>query len=153
MRTQEILIVESFNQPYPLTWEQGEYESYDALARLDDGSNLSINFNLESGGPEGMDDEWHVEFWRNNSLAVTGEGDAYRIFATVMAAIQEFIKQEHPDRIAFSASKEVEPGQNSHSRSSLYTRLVQRYAQSWGYRVQSQDQGDNVIFNFKKNSK
>ena len=145
MRANEF-IVEAFTQPYPITWEKSEYGSYDALARLDDGSNLSINFNLESGGPEGMDEEWHVEFWRDNSLGVTGQGDAYKIFATVMQAIQEFIQEEQPETIVFSASKEVEPGQNPNSRASLYKRLVQRYAQSWGYKVQSSDQGKDVVF-------
>lgn len=137
---------EAFDQPYPITWEEGDYDSQDALARLPDGHNLSINFNLESGGPEGMDEEWHVEFWRNNSLEVTGEGDAYRIFATVMVAIQEFIEKENPERISFSASKEVEPGQNSQSRAKLYDRLVQRYARAWGYKSTRADRGDVVVY-------
>ena len=79
-------IVESFDQPYAMTWEQGD-SSYDALAKLDDGTNLSVNFNEEYDA-EGRQ-YWHVEFWRNNSLDVTGEGDAQRVFATVLTAIQE----------------------------------------------------------------
>ena len=145
MRANEFL-KEAFDQPYKLIWEKGEYGSYDAYTQLPDGSSLSINFNLESGGPEGMDEEWHVEFWRNQSLAVTGQGDAQRIFATVLAAIADFIEQENPETIVFSASKEVEPGQNPDSRASLYKRFVQRYAQSWGYGVQSQDNGKDVVF-------
>lgn len=138
---------EAFDQPYPITWEEGDYDSQDALARLPDGHNLSINFNLESGGEYGDEEEWHVEFWRNNSLEVTGEGDAYRIFATVMVAIQEFIAKENPERVSFSASKEVEPGQNSQSRAKLYDRLVDRYARSWGYKSTRADQGDVVVYN------
>ena len=85
MKAQEF-IVESFDQPYAMTWEQGD-SSYDALAKLDDGTNLSVNFNEEYDA-EGRQ-YWHVEFWRNNSLDVTGEGDAQRVFATVLTAIQE----------------------------------------------------------------
>lgn len=151
MRAKEF-VIEAFDQPYKLTWEQGEYGSYDAYTQLPDGSGLSINFNLESGGPEGMDEEWHVEFWRNQSLAVTGQGDAQRIFATVLAAIQDFAAQENPETIVFSASKEVEPGQNPNSRVNLYKRLVQRYAQSMGYKVQSQDQGKDVLFRLERAS-
>ena len=139
-------VKEAFDQPYRLTWEQGEYGSYDAYTQLPDGSNLSIHFNLESAGPYGTDEEWQVEFWRNNSLDVTGEGDAQRIFATVLAAIEDFIGMEHPERIAFSASKEVEPGQNVQSRAKLYDRLVQRYAASWGYRVARHESGDKVTY-------
>jgi len=139
-------VSEAFDQPYRLTWEQGEYGSYDAYTKLPDGSGLSINFNLESAGPYGTDEEWQVEFWRNNSLAVTGEGDAQRIFATVLVAIEDFIEMEHPERIAFSASKDVEPGQNVQSRAKLYDRLVQRYAAGWGYRVTRNEGGDKVTY-------
>jgi hypothetical protein len=139
-------IMESFDQPYSIQWEAGDYGSYDALAKLDDGTNLSINFNLESGGPSGEDEEWHVEFWRNNSLEITGEGDAQRIFATVLVAIQQFIKKENPERIVFSASKQVEPGQSSEGRARLYDRLVQRYSATWGYQAQRQDAGDRVVY-------
>jgi GNAT superfamily N-acetyltransferase len=111
---------EGFNQPYPITWEKGEFGSYDALAKLADGTNLSIMFNNEG------DDEYQIEFHRNNSQEVTGEGDAQRVFATVLNAIQEFLKKEQPYHLIFSASKDVEPGQNSQSRAKLYDRMVQR---------------------------
>jgi hypothetical protein len=154
MRAQEFIqdVRESFDQPYSIQWEAGDYGSYDALAKLDDGTNLSINFNLESGGPSGEDEEWHVEFWRNNSLEVTGEGDAQRIFATVLVAIQQFIKKENPERIVFSASKQVEPGQSSEGRARLYDRLVQRYSATWGYQAQRQDAGDRVIYELTQKS-
>ena len=64
----------------------------------------------------------------------------------MLAAIEDFIEMEHPERIAFSASKEVEPGQNVQSRAKLYDRLVQRYAASWGYRVARQEGGDKVTY-------
>lgn len=141
------IMSEAFDQPYRLIWEKGEYGSYDAYTQLPDGTNLSINFNLESTGPYGEDEEWQVEFWRNQSLAVTGGGDAYRIFATVLAAIADFVEQEdHPERISFSASKDVEPGQNTQSRAKLYDRMVQRYAASLGYLVSRQDSGDKVTY-------
>lgn len=142
-------IMEAFDQPYPITWEEGDFGSYDALARLDDGTNLSINFNLESGGPEGMDDEWHVEFWRNNSLELTGEGDAQRVFATVLMAIREFIKKQHPERVRFSAAKD--DNDNNQSRAKLYNRLVQRYAASWGYSVDVSDYAGSTVYELFNN--
>lgn len=144
------IIEEAFDQPYPIKWETGEYGAYDALVKLPDGTNLSINFNLESAGPYGEDEQWHVEFWRNNSLAVTGEGDAYRIFATVLEAIEQFIGEENPEHVEFSASKDVEPGQNTQSRAKLYDRLLQRYAASWGYNVARQDRGDAVNYDLTR---
>ena len=137
---------EVFNTPYKTKTEKSESGSYDVLAKLPDGSNLSIMFNNEG------DDEWQVEFYRNNSQEVTGEGDAQRIFATVLNAIQQFIKEHKPWRIIFSASKDVDMDAdnvdkfNPESRAKLYDRLVQRYARAWGYDAYNEDHGDQVTY-------
>lgn len=137
---------EAFDQPYPLTWEKSNYGDVDALARLPDGSPLSIMFNKQTND-EG-DEAVQVEFYRNNSQEVTSEGDAMRIFSTVLSAIQQYVKEHKPARLTFSASKETdptihyEPGQpqpNPESRAKLYDRLVQRYARAWGYRAYRAD--------------
>jgi len=133
-------MAEAFNQPYPIKWEKSEYGDYDALATLDDGTYLSIMFNDEG------DEEYQVEFYRNNSQEVTGEGDAQRVFATVLNAIQQFIKKVHPWRIIFSAKQEVEPGKYNPSRSKLYTTMVRRYANALGYDEYYEDQGDQVVY-------
>ncbi len=146
MRIKDI-ITEAFTQPYPMSWEHGD-ESHDALVKLPDGSNLSIMFSMDYGAYG--DEEWAVEFWRNNSQEVTGEGDAYRIFATVMEAIKEFIATEDPERIRFSATKDVEPGQNSQSRSKLYTTMVKRYASSLGYEVEISEHGSSTVYELFK---
>ena len=137
-------VAESFDQPYPMTWEHGD-ESHDALVRLPDGTNLSIMFSKDYGAYG--DEEWTVEFWRNNSQEATGEGDQQRVFATVLSAIQQFIGTEHPERIRFSANKDVESGQKSQTRSNLYTKLVQRYANSWGYSIDVDDFADTTVYN------
>lgn len=131
---------EAFDKPYKSKWEKSESGSYDALVKLPDGTNLSIMFNNEGN------DEWQVEFYRNNSQEITGEGDAQRIFATVLNAIQKFIKKHQPWRIIFAANKDVEPGQNSESRARLYNSLVARYARAWGYEEYNEDHGDQVTY-------
>ena len=130
---------EAFDQPYKLKWEKGEHGDVDALVKLPDGTPLSIMFNHE-----GMDN-WQVEFYRNNSQELTSEGDAQRIFATVLNAIQKFVKKYKPNVIKFSASKQVEPGQSSESRAKLYDRLVQRYANSWGYDANVQNIANEIV--------
>ena len=135
---------ETFNKPYSITWEKSEYGDYDALATLEDGTHLSIMF--EHTTPY----EVAVSFWRNNSQEVTGEGDAQRVFATVLSAIQQFLKQEQPANITFSAVKADDP---SGSRSKLYDKLVQRYASAWGYQSRSFDHDDKVEFELSKINK
>ena len=129
---------EAFDQPYPFKWENSDAdESMDALARLPDGSNLSIMFNQDyDDDGEGI---YSVEFWRNNSQEVTGEGDAQRVFATVLSAISQFVEKRNPAQLYFSANKDVDPGQKSHTRSNLYTNLVKRYARTMGYEADVSD--------------
>ena len=131
-------VKEAFDQPYPMTWEKSEADdSMDALARLPDGSNLSIMFNQD------YDDEgegiYSVEFWRGNSQEVTGAGDSQRVFATVLEAIKQFIQKRNPEQLYFSANKDVEPGQKAGTRSNLYTSLVRRYARALGYEADVSD--------------
>jgi hypothetical protein len=115
---------------------------------MDDGNYLSIMFN--KGYNQDKEEAWSVEFLRNNSQEVTGEGDAQRVFATVLSAIQIFIKKYKPNKVIFSASKEVEDGQNSESRARLYDSLVQRYARAWGFRAFRADTGNKVIYELSR---
>jgi GNAT superfamily N-acetyltransferase len=150
-------VPEAFNNPYKTKSEKSEYGDVDMLAKLPDGTNLSIMFNNQ------QDDEGkevvQVEFYRNNSQEVTGEGDAQRIFATVLSAIQKYIKKYKPSRLSFSASKATDPTiyyepdqpqPNPESRAKLYDRLVQRYAKAWGYRAFRADTGDLVIYELSR---
>jgi GNAT superfamily N-acetyltransferase len=146
---------EAFDQPYKGKWEKSDYGDVDMLAKLPDGSNLSIMFNQEYGD-EG-EEVTQVEFYRNNSQAVTGEGDAQRIFATVLDSIQKYIKKYKPQKLSFSASKEVgmdadDNGAqfNPESRAKLYDRLVQRYSKALGYRAFRADNSDIVIYELSR---
>ena len=140
MRAAEF-ITEAFNQPYATDLsDETEDGDYDSLTQLPDGSYLTVMFNNQGDG------EYQVEFWRGPSQGVTGEGDAQRIFATVLSTIQRFIKEHNPWRLTFSATKDVEPGQNSESRAKLYNRLVDRYAAAWGYDAYNEDHGDQVEY-------
>ena len=145
------IIIEAFDQPYAFHWDSNQDEpgaeqdpKYDALARLPDGTNLTINFYTDSDVADNED--WNVEFWRGNRLDISGAGDAQRVFATVLTAIGQFIEMEQPETLRFTADKDVEPGQKSMSRSNLYDRLVQRYAQSWGYRLDRSDMANTTVY-------
>ena len=147
---QAVSIVEAFDKPYEiLRWEKGDFGDVDAIARLDDNTFLSIMFN-KGVSKDSKEETWSVEFYRNNSQEVTGEGDAQRVFATVISAMQTFIKKYKPNRIIFTASKEVEQGQNAQSRARLYDSLVQRYARSWGFRAFRADTGNKVIYELSR---
>jgi hypothetical protein len=139
MRIAEI-ITESFNQPYPVKVIQSpDSDDYEALAKLPDGTNMEILF-TEHGGI------WDMEFHRGGSQDVTGEGDAFRIFATMMDAVRQFIQMEKPGAVSFTATKDVPEGQDPESRAKLYTRMVERFSDSLGYDAYIDDYGDMVEY-------
>jgi hypothetical protein len=142
---------EAFDQPYKLKWYPGDWDEVTAYADIPDGDDLTIIFNNDEN--EEGEEAWSVEFYRNNSQEITGEGDAQRIFATVLSAIQTFVKKYKPNRVIFSASKEVEPGQKIQSRANLYDRLVQRYAKALGYKAFRADAGNKVHYELSRINK
>ena len=132
-------VTENFNQPYPIKWEKSEVgNSQDALATLDDGSPLSIMFN------DVGNDQWQVEFYRNNSQGITGKGDSQRVFATVLNAISKFIKKNKPSTLFFGSVRKEDP---KGSRKKLYDRLVQKYANQLGYDVNKVEHPETTDFN------
>ena len=149
-KLEKVGLEEVFDQPYATKWEKSDYGDVDALAKLPDGTPLSIMFNKQQDADG--DEIVQVEFYRNNSQEVTGEGDAMRVFATVLAAIQKYIKKYKPARLTFSASKDnwAKQQQNSESRAKLYDRLVKRYASGWGYEMYQEDHGDQVTYELTK---
>ena len=151
-------INEALDRPYKiLRWEKGDYGDVDAIARLDDGTFLSVMFN-KGFSQETKEEAWSVEFYRNNSQEVTGEGDEFRVFATVLSAIQTFISDRvpgaigkyKPNKVYFSASKQVEPGQKEQSRAGLYDSLIQRYARALGFTSSRSDNGNKVMYELNR---
>ena len=135
------VIKESFDQPYPIIWSRGEYGDVDGFTTLADGSRLELLFNLENKESK----QWMFQFYRDDRDDVSGQGDAQRVFATVLNALKIFLRRRRPNRLHFSASRETDSGQKSQSRSNLYTRLVQRYAPTWGYNVEIYDDGGRRV--------
>jgi pyrimidine deaminase RibD-like protein len=133
-------LTEAFDRPYPYEWRKDDFGDYHALAFLDDGSPLELSF-----GHEG-DDQWHVTFDRNFKFDVTGEGDQQRVFATVLAGVKDFVQKRQPQKIIFSATKSVKPGQKITSRAGLYNSLVNRYASALGYTAHIDDRDDQVVY-------
>jgi hypothetical protein len=147
MRAQEFA-TEALDQPYPVSFQETEYGDVDASVQLPDGTYLNIAFNLEEN--DDGEETVVVRFDRGGSEEITGAGDAQRVFATVLSAIQEYITDYQPLRVNFSATKKVEPKQKAASRFKLYDRMVQRYARAWGYRSFRADNGELVTYELSK---
>jgi hypothetical protein len=139
-------VTEVFDQPYKSIWTKSDTGTYYSRVKLPDGTPLVIVF-IDMGH-----NKYTVGFSRSQSMGVTGEGDAQRIFSTVLNSVLQFVKKQKPQRLEFSASKEIDADSvpdvksNLNSRSKLYTRMVKRYSESLGYNVQYQEEKDYVEY-------
>lgn len=138
-------VEESLNQPYNLIdWDQVDFgQPITTWAALPDGTYLEIEFNQESPAFN----DWEVSFHRDDTMNLTGQGDAYRIFATVLFAIRKFVIDQNPDEISFSAFKNKD---ETGSRQSLYTALAKRYATNLGYTFSTKEDAYHQHYIFRK---
>ena len=116
-------VQEAFDNPYPITWEYLKPTgASSAIGKVDDGSALDIHI---SEDPAGI---YEIEFARgqsNKNMGRTGQGDEFRIFATVQAAMLKWWSQldkTSARKITFYANKE--DGNRS--------RLYKRFLKMWG---------------------
>ena len=94
------------------------------------GNNIvSVEFHLDRYA---SDTDWLLEFSRGSAIHITNQGDASRVFASVLHAVQDFITKHKPNTISFSALKGKD---NIGSRVSLYTALIKRFAPKLGYEL------------------
>ena len=114
---------EAFDNPYPITWEYLKPTgASSAIGKVEDGSALDIHI---SEDPDGI---YEIEFARgqsNKNMGRSGQGDEFRIFATVQNAMLEWWEQldkTKARKITFYANKE--DGNRS--------RLYKRFLKMWG---------------------
>jgi hypothetical protein len=133
-------ITEAFDQPYAVQWTK-QNGDWHATADLDDGSELVVLFMAQG------DNQWMVEFERDENMEITGEGDAPRVFATVLTAMRQFIAKRKPAMLNFSAEKEDDP---TGSRARLYDRMIQRYVTGPGYDLTREDMPGGATYTLTK---
>jgi hypothetical protein len=141
----EKYLIEVLDKPYPYKWVKKTPVYYDAHFKTHEGHIISLGVSKERLG------SWGVAFDRNDttygkrpSFSTTGQGDQYRIFATVFSIITDFIAQKSPDKLYFTADKFADgPG-----RAKLYLALSKKYAKKMGYsfdHIKNHDE-DKFIF-------
>ena len=152
-------LTEAFDKPYKYRLRKKNDSFWIGDFNLPDGGDIVVYFE----GLEWSDTEksWAVKFQRTNpsrphaSLDVTGEGDAMRVFATVIDVLKDFTKKEKPQELAFGAWKSSSQlnlpkghpkTKELSSREKLYKKLVQRYADRMGYKYTTQTDDMATVF-------
>jgi hypothetical protein len=149
MKIADIKIVESLNQPAPWEWtDMSSLDTFQGQANINEYADLFVTIE-DTGG-----DEWEISFTRQSphslmhTSVATGQGDEFKVFATVVAMIKDWWEKitsdgYRPDQIKFTASKQAG---DSPSRSKLYTRFAQKFANQIGYNVAVNQQQARDVF-------
>ena len=108
-------ITEVGNKPYRLgRWKYGS-----TATTLDDGREMRINFEPLGDDPLSA----ILSFSVDGALITTGGGDAYRIFATLTRAVNEYVSAKYPELLVWGVNE------NDSSRVKLFNHLAQRWLQ------------------------
>ena len=113
---------------FPLEWDEqfGWNGEVHAEAHDADGRVIHISFvPTELRLTPDSKDATEVAFSRGGNYSVTGKGDASKVLATVVNAIEIFLQKYRPDCVVFSAKEG--------SRASLYASMIKRIAR--GYKL------------------
>lgn len=128
-------LLEVFNEVYPFKLVADEEKSIDYSFVTDGGDTVDVYIDIAWDNNAVV---WDVSFSRNGTDRVTDGGDAFKIFATVLQVIRDFIKRRNPARLRFASSK-YKGVEQSESREKLYNRMVNRFASAAGYTVNITD--------------
>ena len=133
-------IDEAFNSPYKFSGGQRSNDLYSyKFDTLDLKTGKKSRVDVTITGSEHMEDEdeymWELSFSRQkygsdeSRYDMTGDGDAMRIFSTVMAISKDFIKKENPKYVSFGAEKSKDSGGSKklQSREKLYLRMAKKF--------------------------
>mgnify|MGYP003656315588 CR=1 FL=1 len=148
-----MILLELFDKPYP--WRRGDPRDLsekptNAYFTTDDGSLVAVAIEIQAvpgSGPRVYIafDRRHISQQRP-SYEVTGEGDPYRIFATVAEIIIATAKEHDPTSIGFSADEE--------SRIKLYRRMSPILARKLNMDLTVESAGgDSMYFKFTKKAR
>ena len=121
---------EAFDKPYPArltVHKRGNDFYYRSKFNLDDGGYVTVLIDSSTHADDDEELQWQLSFVRNGNMNKTGEGDAMRIFATVVKLVNDFIKKESPKYVTLAAQKDRQSGEIEKSREKLYDRMIKRY--------------------------
>jgi hypothetical protein len=95
-----------------------------------------------------------IEFSKDGSYGMSGEGDAMRIMATVLDIMKSIIKKHEPMTLIFSADKTQDTaghrGREKTGRSGAYGAIVKRFAGKVGYKSDTKDSNKKVEWQLTK---
>jgi hypothetical protein len=132
-------LTELYDQPFPVFKVEEDDVSASYTYEISGGGAHKDYMVVNFGYIQPDEEAWDMDFTRGGSTALTGEGHASRVFASVMDAFKRFTKRYYAKNISFYAQKaELDAktlSYHSGSRVKVYHSLIKRYAAKYGYRL------------------
>ena len=132
---------ETFTTVYPwhLRSQSADFVVYDFAA---EGKNSTVEFSADRDQRITLPGhEVHLSFFVDREFTLTGlgQGVKFKILSTVLDITRDYTAKFKPGRIHFTADKfkGFEGDEQPSSRSSLYTKLIQRFAIASGYELET----------------
>ena len=132
---------ETFTSVYPwhLRSQSADFVVYDFAA---EGKNSTVEFSADRDQRITVPGhEVHLSFFVDREFTLTGlgQGVKFKILSTVLDITRDYSAKFKPGRIHFTAAKfkGFEGDEQPSSRSSLYTKLIQRFAMAAGYELET----------------
>jgi hypothetical protein len=147
MKSYRQILNESLRDPFPYTLKiEGHKVSAIWNVPGEDGKDIPYGMACLSAHTY-IGKSWAVNFSildvsRSKEYKLSGTGSAFRIFATVMSILKEFITIKQPDRFHFAANKK------ENSRVKLYQRFAKNMTNM--YHVTTLKAGGDVLYFFHK---
>lgn len=142
-------ITEVLNSPYSIRWTVKDDDEWQGIAKTSDNDAIEIYISKVYNT-----DRWVIDFIVNGSMQVTGGGDQFRIFATIIKAIEQWWKWlsksgQPVEYINFSSSKNGSKKPNDGGRGKLYKRFAKQFANKIKFDLKISDKKDHIDFDLK----
>ena len=172
MQSLSTYLIEAFDSSYSFNGKkvaEDEYSyGFDSVTKDDKGKDTRTRIQVSIAGTENANDDdyyiWNIAFSRKRapkagakmgipgqpSFDVTGDGDALKIFSTVMKIGEDFIKKEDPKYISFSAEKQkgADPKVMA-GREKLYLRMTKKYFGN-KFKIKAKPSSTGTVFYLEK---
>ena len=126
-------ITELFEQPFPVReYKRLGYGPATAeityLAQDEQGRDLVIDITNVGGG-------WEINFTIDGSHDLTHSGKPFRVLATVVKAVEVFLKWHKDEFDRYPASFDMISKRSESKRDVVYSALMQRFGKKYGYKI------------------
>ena len=149
-----MLLKELFDKPLKYRWIEKDSDYYVAsFSFINSKYNTKITYDVEfDNRAANRHNDYEITFAMTDrdrnilvpKIGITNSGDEIKVFSTIMKIIENFVNMKNPKFLIFRAAE--------NSRIKLYSKIINRYANNFGYKLKfnQEDDQDKTVFNLER---